>query len=295
VIKYINRIGVKHMTFRKIIAQGMKECRKANKEDSAIKLLALEISGLDGSQFYAKYDEEISAEMKDNIERAFHQYITLNIPVQYILGYSYFYGRKFIVDSRVLIPRPETEELVGLVLQHYDTLFESKQVKLVDIGTGSGAIAITLNLEEPNLEVYAADISDDALEIARKNQDILSSNVVFSKSDMLEEYINQGMKFDILVSNPPYIPEEEQVDSLVKDNEPHIALFGGDDGLKFYKEILKNANRILNTPNFIAFEHGFDKKEEMIQLAKKYFPNGVVEVIQDIFGKDRMTVIVNHI
>ncbi|HOI46488.1 MAG TPA: peptide chain release factor N(5)-glutamine methyltransferase [Bacilli bacterium] len=282
------------MTYRKLISQGIKECNKRNKEESAIKLLALELSGLNGASFYASYDEEMNEETKIKIEQAFHQYLIENLPVQYILGYSYFFGRKFVVDSRVLIPRPETEELVGLVLQTYDNVFLDQKVKLVDVGTGSGAIAISLCLEEPKFEVYASDISDEALEVAALNQRNLGSNVLFVKSDMLDYYIANNMTFDILVSNPPYIPSTELVDQIVKDNEPHIALFGGDDGMKFYREILKNANQVLNTPNIIAFEHGFDKRDEMITLAKKYFPNGKIEVVQDIFGKDRMTIIVNH-
>lgn len=282
------------MTYRKLISQGIKECKSRNKEESAIKLLALELSGLNGASFYASYDEEMNEETKIKIEQAFHQYLIENLPVQYILGYSYFFGRKFVVDSRVLIPRPETEELVGLVLQTYDNVFLDQKVKLVDVGTGSGAIAISLCLEEPKFEVYASDISDEALEVAALNQRNLGSNVLFVKSDMLDYYIANNMTFDILVSNPPYIPSTELVDQIVKDNEPHIALFGGDDGMKFYREILKNANQVLNTPNIIAFEHGFDKRDEMITLAKKYFPNGKIEVVQDIFGKDRMTIIVNH-
>jgi len=282
------------MTYRKLIAEASKACNKNNKEVSAIKILALELSGLSGTEFYLQYDRQVSIEQQEEIQKAFDDYIINNIPVQYILGYSYFFGRKFIVDQSVLIPRPETEELVGVVLQAYDRVFEGKKVKVVDIGTGSGAIAISLALEEQNFEVYASDISEDSLQIAIRNQKNLNAKVKFSQGDMLQSYIDQNQKFDILVSNPPYIPAFEDVDSIVKDNEPHIALFGGDDGLKFYKQIINNAHKILNTPSIIAFEHGFDKKEQMTVLCKTHFPKAEIEVVKDIFGKDRMTVVINR-
>ena len=139
------------------------------------------------------------------------------------------------------------------------------------------------------MEVIATDISYDALKVAKKNNEKLGANVKFLQGDMLEPL--KGMKFDIFVSNPPYIPEDEEVMPLVKDNEPNIALFGGNDGMKFYRIILEGLKPLLNDKALIAFEHGYDKKEEMIKLAKKHFPNSEVEVIKDLEGRDRMTFI----
>lgn len=195
------------------------------------------------------------------------------------------------VNKDVLIPRFETEELVGYILSYYDEIFKTKKIKVVDIGTGSGNIAIALAKEEPNMEVSASDISPEAIEVAKENAKNNDAKVNFLVGDMLEPFIKSGEKFDILVSNPPYIPDTEFVEDIVKDNEPHLALFGGSDGMKFYDMILKDADKILNYPALIAFEHSYNKKEQMINLAKKYFSDSQVEVIKDMQGKDRMTFI----
>lgn len=195
------------------------------------------------------------------------------------------------VNKDVLIPRFETEELVGYILSYYDEMFKTKKIKVVDIGTGSGNIAIALAKEEPNMEVSASDISPEAIEVAKENAKNNDAKVNFVVGDMLEPFIKSGEKFDILVSNPPYIPDTEFVEDIVKDNEPHLALFGGSDGMKFYDMILKDADKILNYPALIAFEHSYNKKEQMINLAKKYFSDSQVEVIKDMQGKDRMTFI----
>ncbi len=195
------------------------------------------------------------------------------------------------VNKDVLIPRFETEELVGYILSYYDEIFKTKKIKVVDIGTGSGNIAIALAKEEPNMEVSASDISPEAIEVAKENAKNNDAKVNFVVGDMLEPFIKSGEKFDILVSNPPYIPDTEFVEDIVKDNEPHLALFGGSDGMKFYDMILKDADKILNYPALIAFEHSYNKKEQMINLAKKYFSDSQVEVIKDMQGKDRMTFI----
>ena len=195
------------------------------------------------------------------------------------------------VNKDVLIPRFETEELVGYILSYYDEIFKTKKIKVVDIGTGSGNIAIALAKEEPNMEVSASDISPEAIEVAKENAKNNDAKVNFVVGDMLEPFIKSGEKFDILVSNPPYIPDTEFVEDIVKDNEPHLALYGGSDGMKFYDMILKDADKILNYPALIAFEHSYNKKEQMINLAKKYFSDSQVEVIKDMQGKDRMTFI----
>lgn len=236
---------------------------------------------------------EIEEEMYNKLLAAVNMYIEEGKPVQHIIGYSYFYGYQMIVNEDVLIPRPETEELVGYVLSYYDEVFDGKKVKVADVGTGSGAIAITLAKEESNMEVYATDISYEALEVAKKNATKNEANVTFYQGDMLKPLIEKGLKFDILVSNPPYIPDDEFVEDIVKNNEPHVALFGGENGMFFYDVILKDASSILNTPNIIAFEHSYNKKQEMHALIQKYFPNSWYETIKDLSGKDRITVIIN--
>ena len=236
-------------------------------------------------------DKEQSLEHIKFLQEKIDEYLYKNHPVQHIVGYSYFYGYKMKVNKDVLIPRFETEELVGYILSYYDEMFPKKEVKVVDIGTGSGNIAIALAKEEPNMDVYASDISSEAVEVAKENAKNNDAKVTFEVGDMLQPFILKNEKFDILVSNPPYIPDDEYVEDIVKDNEPHLALFGGNDGMKFYDMILKDADKILKYPALIAFEHSYNKKEQMINLAKKYFENSEVEVIKDMQGKDRMTFI----
>lgn len=281
------------MTYQAFLNKQMKRADSLGKEREAIKLLVLELSGLDGANFFLKLTEELPVEEEKRFLTAIDKYLIDGMPVQHILGYSYFYGYRMIVNKEVLIPRPETEELVGYVLQKYDDVFDGQKVDVVDVGTGSGAVAVALVKEEPNMSVYATDISETALEVAVQNAKNNDANVTFYLGDMLQPLIERNLKFDILVSNPPYIPEDEYVESIVKDNEPHVALFGGVDGMYFYDIILSNASKILKDINIIAFEHSYNKGEQMIALAKKYFPEGKVELIKDLNGKDRFTIIVN--
>ena len=281
------------MTYQSFIKEQVKRIKNTELEEEAIKLLVLELSGLDGAHFLMKLNEEIEEEIYIKLLKAVDEYIIDKKPVQHIIGYSYFYGYKMIVNPDVLIPRPETEELVGYVLSYYDEVFDGKKVDVVDVGTGSGAIAIALSKEEPNMMVKATDISDEALVVAKNNALNNNAQVEFYQGDMLAPLIENNFKFDILVSNPPYIPDNEYVEDIVKNNEPHVALFGGDNGMRFYDVILKDANKILNTPNIIAFEHSYNKKKEMHELINKYFPNSSYETIKDLSGKDRMTIIIN--
>ena len=215
--------------------------------------------------------------------------------MQHILGYEYFYGYKFIVNENVLIPRPETEELVANVLAYYDEFFGGQKVQLCDIGTGSGAIAISLKKEEDNLQVTASDISEEAIATAKKNAENLKADVTFLVGDMCEPLIEQNLKVDILVSNPPYIPLHEEVEHSVKDFEPHVALFGGEDGLKFYRIIFERSKYLLKEKNMLAFEMGYNQKEKLMSLAEEYFPQSRIEVIKDMSGKNRMLFIFNNL
>lgn len=234
---------------------------------------------------------DMDNEALEIIETRFHdgmKRILNDEPMNYVLGYSYFYGYKFTVNSDVLIPRPETEELVCLILSKYDEYFKGQKINICDVGTGSGAIAISLSKEEPNLNVYASDISKEALVVAKKNADDNDASISFMCGSMLEPYIEKGIKVDILVSNPPYIKADEKLESSVIDYEPHVALFGGDDGLKFYREIFENAKYILNEKAMLFFEIGYDQKQNLTELAKEYFKDAEIEVFKDINGKDRM-------
>lgn len=277
------------MTYQKFIKERESQAIACDKEESSVVLLLEHVCHLETQELYLKMSEEIEEEIIEKFDDIFYVYLYENKPIQYLIGSSCFYGYDFKVNEHVLIPRYETEELVENVLYRYDEYFKGKKVEVCDLATGSGCIAISLALEEKNMHVVATDISFEALEVAKENNKKFNAGVTFLQGDMLEPL--KGRKFDIFVSNPPYIPTEEDVMSLVKDNEPNIALFGGADGMKFYRIILSGVKEFLKEKAIIAFEHGYDKKEEMLKLAKQYFPKCKVEVLKDLEGKDRMTFI----
>lgn len=277
------------MKIQEFIRMKENEAIDYEKEESAVVLLLEHVLGLETQALYLKMNDEITNEEINKFNELWNKYLNENKPIQYLIGTSCFYGYDFIVTPDVLIPRYETEELVENILYRYDEHFDKKDVDVCDLATGSGCIAIALAKEEKHMHVVATDISKEALKVAKMNNEKFNAGVTFLTGDMLEPL--KGRKFDIFVSNPPYIPDNEEVMSLVKDNEPNIALFGGSDGMKFYRIILKNVKNYLKKKAIIAFEHGYDKKEEMIKLANTYFSNSKVEVIKDLEGKDRMTFI----
>lgn len=277
------------MNYQKLLQTSEKKALEYDKEESAAVLLLESVTKFETNELYLKIHDEVPQEILDEFNRIYDKYLKEDIPMQYLIGYSCFYGYNFKVNENVLIPRFETEELVENILYRYDEYFKGKKVDVCDLATGSGCIAISLALEEKNMNVIATDISKAALEVAEENNKNLGANVKFLEGDMLEPVKNY--KFDIFVSNPPYIPETEIVMPLVKENEPNIALFGGSDGMKFYEIILRGLKPLLKSKALVCFEHGYDKKNEMIALANKYFPDSRVEVIKDLENRDRMTFI----
>ena len=279
------------MTYRKILKVGYNLANKHHFEKEAVKLLVLELSTLSGAEFLLQMDQEIPEAILTKINEGLSR-LADGEPVQHIIGYSYFYGYKMVVGPDVLIPRPETEELVGYVLSYYDDIFNGQEVTVADIGTGSGNIAVALKKEEPKMTIYATDISDEALNVAKQNASNNDASITTFQGNMLDPLIARKIKLDILVSNPPYIPDSEYVEPLVKDHEPHVALFGGSDGMKFYEEIFQNAHLILKEQSFLAFEHSHTKGKEMKDLALKYFPQAEVVSIKDLNNKDRFTIVI---
>lgn len=278
-------------TYSEVLKAGEKIARSKGMEASGVKLLMMHFSHLTPTKLYLSIDDSMPEEFRLEFLKAVDQYVNHHRPVQYLMGYVSFYGYDFTVNDSVLIPRFETEELVANVLIQYDKLFKGQTAKLVDVGTGSGCLAVSLAMEEPHLEVTATDISPEALEVAKGNAERIGAKVEFIQGDMLLPL--QGRKFDILVSNPPYIPDNETVAEIIKDYEPNIALFGGSDGLKFYRIILSQASSILNDKFIMGFEHGYDKAEEIRTMAKSIYPNAEIFTIQDLSKRDRMTFIVN--
>lgn len=208
-----------------------------------------------------------------------------NKPIQYVIGNVNFYGNKFIVNENTLIPRFETEELVENTLNYIDKLFPNDNLKVIDLGTGTGCIGITLKKKKINLDITLLDISEKALEVAKENAKNLDVDVNIIKNDMLEGITE---KYDIIISNPPYIKENEEIEDIVKNNEPHLALYAGIDGLDCYKKILKEAKKCVKETFLIAFEIGETQKEDIIYLAKNTFPQAEIIVKKDMQDRNRM-------
>lgn len=211
-------------------------------------------------------------------------------PAQYIVGNTNFYGYEINVNKNVLIPRRETEELVEAVINRLDPF--SNPV-IADVGTGSGAIAIALS-NELNTHVYASDISGEALAVAAQNAVKTGANITFLQGDMLAPFIERKIKIDVLVSNPPYIKEDEEIEEVVRNNEPAIALFAKNEGLEYYEKILKNAKAVLNDKFLIAFEIGLTQAEGVKRLSQKYLGLVNVEIKKDLSGKNRMVFVYNY-
>ncbi len=205
-------------------------------------------------------------------------------PVQYIVGDVNFYGNILKVNKNVLIPRPETEELVEKTQELIKDIFKDTNIDILDIGTGSGCIPITLKKLLPNSNVSACDISSEALEVAKSNA--ISNNVTINyiESDV---FSNINNKYDVIISNPPYIRNDEEIMDIVKNNEPHLALYAEDNGLYFYKRIIKESKEYLKDKFIMAFEIGETQAEDIINIAKSYYPNCQIYKDQDMQHLDR--------
>ncbi|MGB3100321.1 MAG: peptide chain release factor N(5)-glutamine methyltransferase, partial [Psychrobacillus psychrotolerans] len=209
-------------------------------------------------------------------------------PFQYIIGQESFYGRDFLVNEHVLIPRPETEELIVEVQKRAASLFElNNPIKIADIGTGSGAIAITIKEEIPHATVTATDISTEALSVAKKNAERLEVMIDFKQGDLLAPIADQ--KWDIILSNPPYIGSHEaaSLSDTVIEYEPHLALFADEDGLQLYRKMAEKLPSVMNAPSFIGFEIGYEQGPAVQKMLQNAFPEALVEIVQDINQKNR--------
>ena len=277
-------------TYNQLIHEYRKKFDDEGLSPEVVKAFIFELCNEYDINLYLNIDNDVDDRVLDKFNSGIDRLLN-NEPMNYVLGYSYFYGYKFIVNNEVLIPRYETEELVALILSKYDEFFNNQVINVCDVGTGSGAIAIALKKEENRMNLYASDISDTALDVAKQNALNNDCDITFMQGSMLDPYIENNIKVDILVSNPPYIKTVETIQSSVYDYEPHIALFGGEDGLYFYRQILENAHKIVNDKSLIFFEMGYDLKESLTDLAESYFPDADIEVFKDINNKDRMMMI----
>lgn len=270
------------MTHKELLNEALTRLERNNIYTGFSRVLMLEMMQERDMDMFALMDEQVDPSFETaylkNVDK-----LCQDIPLGYVLGYEWFYGYKLMVNESVLIPRGETEELVGHVLEDIDQYFESPVI--ADVACGSGAIGLALSLEL-NLPVTSTDISSEALEVAKTNNDTLGAQLTILEGDMLEPL--GDMQLDVLVCNPPYIKNTEHIQTAVLSNEPHIALFGGEDGLYFYKKVFDGAHKVMKDRSMMAFEIGFDIGEALVDLAKTKFPDAVVELKQDMNGLDRM-------
>ena len=234
-------------------------------------------------------DKEVDSDI-EKLYKSSLEALKENKPIQYVIGNVNFYGLKFIVNKNVLIPRFETEEIVEQVVEYAKDLNKDK-IKILDLGCGSGAIGLTLKSILKDSEVTLVDISKEALEVAKLNANNLNLDVTFIESDWLS---NVGLdKYDIIVSNPPYIRTDEEIEEIVRNNEPSLALYGGVDGLDCYRKILANVKPYLNDKFLIAFEIGESQKEEIYDIVNKYLKGIEITCKKDLYGRNRMIFVRN--
>lgn len=272
------------MTYKACIDMYETKCESLNKASFMVKYVVLEVSQKDSASFYAQMNQEMNDHTILEVKRVMDGYLTDHIPIDYLLGYAYFYGYKLFVNTHVLIPRHETEELVEHALIIMDQL--KGDIRVLDLGTGSGCIGLTIKKEMPQAIVTLSDISKDALGVVLENKQRLDVDVEIIQSDWFENI--KGV-FDIIISNPPYLLMEEELGDTVFQ-EPGVALYGGTSGLKHYETILKSALSHMHEKSYILFEHGYQQKDALQQLIKTYLGDVVVVTIKDMQGLDRITI-----
>lgn len=227
---------------------------------------------------------------EDNLDDAIKR-LENGEPVQYIVGDVNFYGNIIKVNKNVLIPRRETEELVEKTIEYIKEIFPYQEINLLDIGTGSGCIAITLKKHFPTSNISAVDISQEALKVAIDNSVSNNVEINFIHSDLFK---NVSRKYHCIISNPPYIKEDEEIMDIVKNNEPHLALFAPNEGLYFYEKILKEAKEYLEERFIIAFEIGETQGQDILAIAEKYFSKAKIILEKDLQHLDRFVFIINE-
>ncbi|MFD1031799.1 peptide chain release factor N(5)-glutamine methyltransferase [Metaplanococcus flavidus] len=257
------------------------------REEAAARILLQHVLGVTHAGLLASLRDELDDNHKEKFWKLIEQHAK-GMPVQHLTGCEEFYGRKFMVNADVLIPRPETEELIEEALDLVRRHIANSSPAVADIGTGSGIIAITMKSEIPAAEVTATDISQAALATAAKNAELLDADIDFKLGDLLEPL--KGRKWDVILSNPPYIAhaEAESMSDSVKDFEPYFALFADREGLALYERMTDDLPDLLNKPGIIGFEIGHSQGEAVEKLLKNAFPDAKTYIKKDINKNDRM-------
>lgn len=261
------------------------ELIRQGEEAESLSFVYRSLKNLSFTDFVFALQQEVTEEEEVFVKGIFQQ-LAAHKPAQYIIGQADFYGMQLKVDERVLIPRPETEELVELILAENP----ETNLSVLDIGTGSGAIALALAKNRQDWSVTAADISQDALDLASENAKNQNLQIFLKKSDCFTEI---SEKYDIIVSNPPYISREDEseVGLNVLHSEPYIALFADEEGLAIYRRIAEDAKDYLKDGGKIYLEIGYKQGQSVPELFKKHLPEKRVRTLKDQFGQDRMVVV----
>lgn len=258
---------------------------------NVIKSLISDVNGFDDDMaLYKNFDMDCL-----NIEKL-NNYISKvkqGEPYQYVLGYSYFIGRQFNVDSNVLIPRQETEDLVFGTKHFIDKYYSDKDIILADVCAGSGCIGLSLKMYFPNANIYLCDYKDKCIDIVKNNAKLHGLKVNTFIGDMVEPLIKNKIKLDCLVCNPPYIEDVSTIDEQVWKYEPHDALIANPK-TTFYEKVLKHADEIMNANCIIAFELGEDMEEEISVLIEKYMPTAAYKIAKDMYNKIRFAYIIRR-
>jgi release factor glutamine methyltransferase len=254
------------------------------------KILLAELLGFNPLELLNHLDMDVD----HSIVETYHKEVDTIVagkPLQYAMGYVNFYGSKFIVNENVLIPRPETEYLVERTYAYLLKYFK-EPISLIDLGCGSGVIGLTLKKFLKTAKVDLIDISAEALKVTRTNAKNLNLDANIYLSDMLDSVTGT---YDLIISNPPYIKNNEEIEQIVKDNEPHLALYGGEDGLDCYRKIISNLAPHLKERALVAFEIGSDEGPALTKLIKETLPNVTISVEKDLTGRDRLLFILKNI
>ena len=273
------------MKLAQLFSDFEEELIRQGEEAESLSFVYRSLKNLTFTDFVFALQQEVTDKEKLFVEEIYQQ-LAAHKPAQYIIGYADFFGMHLTVDERVLIPRPETEELVELILAENP----ETNLSVLDIGTGSGAIALALAKNRPDWSVTAADISQEALDLASENAKNQKLNIFFKKSDCFGEI---SEKYDIIVSNPPYISRKDASDVglNVLHSEPHLALFADEDGLAIYRRIAEDAKDYLEDGGKIYLEIGYKQGQSVPDFFRKHLPEKRVRTLKDQFGQDRMVVV----
>ena len=273
------------MTIEELLVFGKSHCHS----DHA-KILLAEIIQKNPLELLNYLDLEVKEEQTNQYKKAIIA-LQEGKPLQYVLGKVNFYGNTFYIDERVLIPRFETEELVENTINYIKKYFK-EPVDIIDLGCGSGVIGLTLEKKVSTNSVDLIDISKEALEVAKTNKENLNSNANLIQNDMLE---NITKKYDVIISNPPYIKTVEEIEEIVKSNEPHLALYAGEDGLDCYRKILSHIKNNMKERCLIAFEIGATQGEDVKNLSEETLEDIKVIIKKDLSDRDRMLFILKNL